>query len=80
MLIVICGATASGKSGLALEIAQRLNSVNTVIRDDEETQRLCADGRRSTAWQGIILHDVLAATSLSQPTIELCGTETQRCT
>lgn len=26
MLIVICGATASGKSGLALEIAQRLNS------------------------------------------------------
>lgn len=27
MLIVICGATASGKSGLALEIAQRLNSV-----------------------------------------------------
>ncbi len=27
MLIVICGVTASGKSGLALEIAQRLNSV-----------------------------------------------------
>ena len=27
MLIVICGATASGKSGLALEIAHRLNSV-----------------------------------------------------
>jgi tRNA dimethylallyltransferase len=27
MLIVICGATASGKSGLALEIAQRLNSI-----------------------------------------------------
>ena len=27
MLIVICGATASGKSGLALKIAQRLNSV-----------------------------------------------------
>ena len=27
MLIVICGATASGKSGLALEIAKRLNSV-----------------------------------------------------
>ena len=27
MLIVICGATASGKSRLALEIAQRLNSV-----------------------------------------------------
>ncbi|MEL6931164.1 MAG: tRNA (adenosine(37)-N6)-dimethylallyltransferase MiaA, partial [Cyanobacteria bacterium J06600_6] len=27
MLIVICGATASGKSGLALEIAQRLDSV-----------------------------------------------------
>ncbi|HAX76917.1 MAG TPA: tRNA (adenosine(37)-N6)-dimethylallyltransferase MiaA [Cyanobacteria bacterium UBA11372] len=26
-LIVICGATATGKSGLALEIAQRLNSV-----------------------------------------------------
>lgn len=26
MLIVICGATASGKSGLALEIAQRLDS------------------------------------------------------
>jgi tRNA dimethylallyltransferase len=27
MLIVICGATATGKSGLAIEIAQRLNSV-----------------------------------------------------
>lgn len=27
MLIVICGATATGKSGLALEIAQRLNSL-----------------------------------------------------
>ena len=27
MLIVICGATASGKSGLALEIARRLDSV-----------------------------------------------------
>lgn len=27
MLIVICGATASGKSGLALEIAQRLNTI-----------------------------------------------------
>lgn len=27
MLIVICGATASGKSGLALEIAQRLDSI-----------------------------------------------------
>jgi tRNA dimethylallyltransferase len=27
MLIVICGATASGKSGLALEISQRLDSV-----------------------------------------------------
>ena len=27
MLIVICGATASGKSSLALEIAQRLNSI-----------------------------------------------------
>jgi tRNA dimethylallyltransferase len=26
MLIVICGATATGKSGLAIEIAQRLNS------------------------------------------------------
>ncbi|MEC4985359.1 MAG: tRNA (adenosine(37)-N6)-dimethylallyltransferase MiaA [Oscillatoria sp. PMC 1068.18] len=27
MLIVICGATATGKSGLALDLAQRLNSV-----------------------------------------------------
>ncbi len=27
MLIVICGATATGKSGLAIEIARRLNSV-----------------------------------------------------
>ena len=27
MLIVICGATASGKSGLALELARRLNSI-----------------------------------------------------
>ena len=27
MLIVICGATASGKSGLALKLAQRLNTV-----------------------------------------------------
>ncbi|NET89201.1 MAG: tRNA (adenosine(37)-N6)-dimethylallyltransferase MiaA, partial [Kamptonema sp. SIO1D9] len=27
MLIIICGATATGKSGLALALAQRLNSV-----------------------------------------------------
>ena len=27
MLIVICGATATGKSGLALALATRLNSI-----------------------------------------------------
>ena len=32
MLIVICGATASGKSGLALKLAQRLNT--TIISAD----------------------------------------------
>jgi tRNA dimethylallyltransferase len=38
MLIVICGATATGKSGLAIEIAQRLNS-SIVSADSRQVYR-----------------------------------------
>lgn len=38
MLIVICGATATGKSGLAIEIAQRLNSI-IVSADSRQVYR-----------------------------------------
>ncbi len=38
MLIVICGATATGKSGLAIEIAQRLNS-SIISADSRQVYR-----------------------------------------
>ena len=57
MLIVICGATASGKSGLALEIARRLNSV-IVSADSRQIYREFNVGtaKPSIAEQKLIPH------------------------
>ena len=57
MLIVICGATASGKSGLALEIARRLNSV-IISADSRQIYREFDIGtaKPSIAEQKLIPH------------------------
>ena len=57
MLIVICGATASGKSGLALEIAKRLNSV-IISADSRQIYREFNIGtaKPSIAEQKLIPH------------------------
>ena len=57
MLIVICGATASGKSGLALEIARRLNSV-IISADSRQIYREFNVGtaKPSIAEQKLIPH------------------------
>ncbi len=57
MLIVICGATASGKSSLALEIAQRLDSV-IISADSRQIYREFDIGtaKPSIAEQKLILH------------------------
>ena len=57
MLIVICGATASGKSGLALEIAKRLNSV-IISADSRQIYREFDIGtaKPSIAEQKLIPH------------------------
>ena len=57
MLIVICGATASGKSGLALEIAKRLNSA-IISADSRQIYREFDIGtaKPSIAEQKLIPH------------------------
>jgi tRNA dimethylallyltransferase len=57
MLIVICGATASGKSGLALEIAQRLNSI-IISADSRQIYREFNIGtaKPSLAEQKLVSH------------------------
>ena len=57
MLIVICGATASGKSGLALEIAQRLDSV-IISADSRQIYREFDLGtaKPSLAEQKLVTH------------------------
>ena len=57
MLIVICGATASGKSSLALEIAKRLNSV-IISADSRQIYREFDIGtaKPSIAEQKLIPH------------------------
>ncbi len=57
MLIVICGATASGKSGLALEIARRFNSV-IISADSRQIYREFNVGtaKPSIAEQKLIPH------------------------
>ena len=57
MLIVICGATGSGKSGLALEIAKRLNSV-IISADSRQIYREFNIGtaKPSIAEQKLIPH------------------------
>ena len=48
MLIVICGATASGKSGLALEIAQRLD--NAEIDFSSQQGISCCGSHSNKHW------------------------------
>lgn len=57
LLIVICGATASGKSGLALEIAQRLDSI-IVSADSRQIYREFNIGtaKPSSAEQKLVPH------------------------
>ena len=57
MLIVICGATASGKSSLALKIAQRLNSI-IISADSRQVYREFDIGtaKPSLAEQKLIPH------------------------
>ncbi|MGH2416486.1 MAG: tRNA (adenosine(37)-N6)-dimethylallyltransferase MiaA, partial [Microcystaceae cyanobacterium] len=56
-LIVICGATATGKSGLALELAQRLNSV-IISADSRQIYRELDIGtaKPSMAEQKLVSH------------------------
>ncbi len=66
MLIVICGATATGKSGLALEIAQRLNTV-IISADSRQVYREFDIGtaKASIAEQKLVPHyliDICAPT------------------
>ena len=57
MLIVICGATATGKSGLAIEIAQRLNSV-IISADSRQIYREfdIATAKVTLAEQALVPH------------------------
>ncbi|MEM9274968.1 MAG: tRNA (adenosine(37)-N6)-dimethylallyltransferase MiaA [Cyanobacteria bacterium P01_F01_bin.143] len=57
MLIVICGATASGKSGLALKLAQRLNTV-IISADSRQVYREFDIGtaKPSVAEQKLVKH------------------------
>ena len=66
MLIVICGATATGKSGLALELAQRLNTV-IISADSRQVYREFDLGtaKPSIAEQKLVPHyliDICAPT------------------
>ena len=60
MLIVICGATATGKSGLALELAQRLNTV-IISADSRQVYREFDIGtaKPSLAEQKLVSHDLI---------------------
>ena len=57
MLIVICGATATGKSGLALELAQRLNTP-IISADSRQVYREFDIGtaKPSVAEQNLVRH------------------------
>ena len=57
MLIVICGATATGKSGLAIDLAQRLNSV-IISADSRQIYRDfdIATAKVSAAEQALVPH------------------------
>ena len=76
MLIVICGATASGKSGLALEIAQRLNSI-IISADSRQIYREFDIGtaKPSLAEQKLVPHYQI---DICQPTETLTLAEYQQ--
>ena len=84
MLIVICGATASGKSGLALEIAQRLNSI-IISADSRQIYKEFDIGtaKPTVAEQKLVPHyqidiceptEVLTLSQYQQQTQELIAT------
>ena len=75
MLIVICGATASGKSGLALKLAQRLNTV-IISADSRQVYREFDIGtaKPSVAEQQLIPHYMI---DICEPTETLTLAEYQ---
>jgi tRNA dimethylallyltransferase len=76
MLIVICGATATGKSGLALEIAQRLNTV-IISADSRQVYREFDIGtaKPSIAEQKLVPHYLI---DICDPTETLTLAEYQQ--
>jgi tRNA dimethylallyltransferase len=76
MLIVICGATATGKSGLALEIAQRLNTV-IISADSRQVYREFDIGtaKPSIAEQKLVPHYLI---DICNPTKALTLAEYQQ--
>lgn len=75
MLIVICGATATGKSGLAIDIAQRLNSA-IISADSRQIYREfdIATAKVSIAEQALVPHYLV---STSDPNYTLTVAEYQ---
>lgn len=75
-LIVICGATATGKSGLALELAQRLNTV-IISADSRQVYREFDIGtaKPSAAEQALIKHYLI---DICEPTETLTLAEYQQ--
>ncbi len=75
MLIVICGATASGKSGLALKLAQRLNTV-IISADSRQVYREFDIGtaKPSVAEQKLVPHYLI---DICEPTETLTLAEYQ---
>jgi tRNA dimethylallyltransferase len=75
-LIVICGATASGKSGLALELAQRLNTV-ILSADSRQVYRQFDIGtaKPSAEEQKLIKHYLI---DVCEPTATLTLAEYQK--
>ncbi len=75
MLIVICGATASGKSGLALKLAQRLNTV-IISADSRQVYREFNIGtaKPSVAEQQLVPHYLI---DICEPTETLTLAEYQ---
>lgn len=75
-LIVICGATASGKSGLALELAQRLNTV-ILSADSRQVYRQFDIGtaKPSAEEQKLIKHYLI---DICEPTATLTLAEYQK--
>ena len=75
MLIVICGATASGKSGLALKLAQRLNTA-IISADSRQVYREFDIGtaKPSVAEQQLVPHYLI---DICEPTETLTLAEYQ---